>query len=137
MAVKKHYGDDYYTYRELQNRGKKFSNSDKKRIDLFFPSPDVLEQYERLEEGFISKLLKMSESEQQHRHKQEQRALDAQMRHARLGKVSSIIITLVLMLLAYELIGHHHYKFATAFVAIAGALVLGSIISACSGKNNR
>lgn len=62
------------------------------------PSPEELEHYEKIHEGFSNRIVAMAESEQEHRHAIEDNSLKAAVAAEKRGQVFIFIISLCVIL---------------------------------------
>ncbi|HXY98593.1 MAG TPA: DUF2335 domain-containing protein [Stellaceae bacterium] len=96
------------------------------------PHPSHFERYERAVPGSAARILKMAESEQQHRHNWEDRALNFEFAYSALGLGFGFLIGLGLIAAAVVAALYGHDYVAGAFVA---ASAIGMVTAFIKGRD--
>lgn len=87
------------------------------------PSPEMFIQYNLVEPGFANRILKMSEEEQVHNHKIENKQLSMSVFMALIGMLAGLSAMGVLCYLLYLSIVRNNTEIALAIVAIMAGIV--------------
>lgn len=94
------------------------------------PDADELARYERVSPGFAREIMDMAKAEQKHRHDHYKTGQNGAIWRDRLGQIFAMICVLVFAYIAYEMIQHEAYGWATGLlgvelVALTSVFVIG------------
>ncbi|QBX86407.1 DUF2335 domain-containing protein [Enterobacter roggenkampii] len=94
------------------------------------PDADELARYERVSPGFAREIMDMAKAEQKHRHEHYKAGQSGAIWRDRLGQIFAMASVLVFAGIAYEMIQHEAYGWATGLlgvelVALTSVFVIG------------
>ncbi len=100
------------------------------------PHPSVLQGYEAIKSGFAERIVQMAEGEAVHRHRQEEKALDADIESTRkeflerrIGQVFAFSIVLIMASMGIYLALHGHEIAGSVFGGPAIVAIVGAFLS--------
>lgn len=94
------------------------------------PDPQELASYERISPGFAREIMDMAKAEQKHRHEHYKTGQLGAIWRDRIGQICAMVSVLVFAYIAYEMIQHAAYGWATGLlgvelVALTSVFVVG------------
>ncbi len=94
------------------------------------PDADELARYERVSPGFAREIMDMAKAEQKHRHEHYKAGQSGAIWRDRLGQIFAMASVLVFAGIAYEMIQHEAYGWATGLlgvelVALTSVFIIG------------
>ena len=107
-----------------KNRNSRYN--DNKRTNFNFPSPQILENYERLVKGSAEKIIDMIDVEQDHRQKWENKALNSYIISYRFGQIISffsVIAIIILSIYVYKTLGNQFYAISILITGLTFHLI--------------